>query len=394
MDGDFFIGTTLASTLTKLVLKYFDWEQSNQVECNRICTTAMLIMSSIMHLGKSGFPKKQITNDDLDRIFLCLKTLSERTPEIVAVFKDACREALAGMLLAQSEEELQEKKKDKRKQVTKIQADDPIAFTQLAARQDQLIGENVFESSLNQALAGTKSTAMSDVASMSSSKLNKITQLTGFSDPVYAEAYVHVNQYDIVLDVLIVNQTSDTLQNCTLELATVGDLKLVERPQPVVLAPHDFCNIKANVKVSSTENGIIFGNIVYDTTTTTNVVVLNTIHIDIMDYIIPASCSDTEFRTMWVEFEWENKVAVSTTITDLHEYLRVLLKSTNMKCLTPEKALSGQCGFMAANMYARSIFGEDALANLSIEKPFDNPDAPVTGHIRIRAKSQVIKYNL
>jgi len=46
-----------------------------------------------------------------------------------------------------------------------------------------------------------------------------------------------------------------------LELATVGDLKLVERPQPIVLAPHDFCNIKANVKVSSTENGIIFGNI-------------------------------------------------------------------------------------------------------------------------------------
>lgn len=92
---------------------------------------------------------------------------------------------------------------------------------------------------------------------------------------------------------------------------------------------------------------------------------------------------------MWVEFEWENKVAVNTTITDLHEYLRVLLKNTNMKCLTPEKALSGQCGFMAANMYARSIFGEDALANLSIEKPLDSPDAPVTGHIRIRAKSQV-----
>ncbi len=55
--------------------------------------------------------------------------------------------------------------------------------------------------------------------------------------------------------------SGDTLQNCTLELATLGDLKLVEKPQPVVLAPHDFCNIKANVKVASTENGIIFGNI-------------------------------------------------------------------------------------------------------------------------------------
>lgn len=109
-------------------------------------------------------------------------------------------------------------------------------------------------------LSRPSATAIADIASPNS-KLNKVTQLTGFSDPVYAEAYVHVNQYDIVLDVLIVNQTNDTLQNCTLELATLGDLKLVERPHPVVLAPHDFCNIKANVKVSSTENGIIFGNI-------------------------------------------------------------------------------------------------------------------------------------
>lgn len=80
---------------------------------------------------------------------------------------------------------------------------------------------------------------------------------------------------------------------------------------------------------------------------------------------------------------------MNTNLTDLHEYLKHLLSTTNMKCLTPEKALCGQCGFMAANVYARSIFGEDALANLSIEKPFGKPDAPVTGHIRIRAKSQV-----
>ena len=64
-----------------------------------------------------------------------------------------------------------------------------------------------------------------------SQHFTQVTQLTGFSDPVYAEAYVNVNQYDIVLDVLIVNQTRDTLQACTLELATLGDLKLVEKPQ-------------------------------------------------------------------------------------------------------------------------------------------------------------------
>jgi coatomer subunit beta len=39
------------------------------------------------------------------------------------------------------------------------------------------------------------------------------------------------------------------------------------------------------------------------------VVVLNDIHIDIMDYISPASCADVTFRNMWAEFEWENKVS-------------------------------------------------------------------------------------
>nr|XP_054774576.1 coatomer subunit beta-like [Lytechinus pictus] len=102
-----------------------------------------------------------------------------------------------------------------------------------------------------------------------------------------------------------------------------------------------------------------------------------------------ASCTDAEFRTMWAEFEWENKVTVNTNINDLREYLKHLISSTNMRCLTPEKGLSGECGFMAANLYARSIFGEDALANVSIENSASSePNAPVTGHVRIRAKSQ------
>ena len=48
-----------------------------------------------------------------------------------------------------------------------------------------------------------------------------------------------------------------------------------------------------------------------------------------------------EFRKMWAEFEWENKVSVSTNITDMRAYLDHILGSTNMKCLTPPQALSG-----------------------------------------------------
>jgi len=49
--------------------------------------------------------------------------------------------------------------------------------------------------------------------------------------------------------------------DCSCDLHAAGDLKLVEKPQPIVMSPHDFTNIKASVKVASTENGIIFGNI-------------------------------------------------------------------------------------------------------------------------------------
>ncbi|XP_018307712.1 coatomer subunit beta [Mycetomoellerius zeteki] len=391
MEGDFFIGASLATTLAKLALRYKILETDIQ-KSNRLQAEAMFVMTSVLQLGRSGIPCKAMTHDDAERVSLCLRSLACPTPLVQKVFTEGCRDALGRMLTAKAEEDSQNQKA-KEKPGSIVQVDDAIQFLQLSRGSDLAGGaDDMFEQSLSAAVAGRPGTSGD-----TPSALSKVIQLTGFSDPVYAEALVHVNQYDIVLDVLIVNQTEDTLQNCTLELATLGDLKLVERPQPVVLAPRDFASIKANVKVTSTENGIIFGNIVYDVSgagSDRSVVVLNDIHIDIMDYIVPATCTDTEFRQMWAEFEWENKVSVNTTLSDLREYLAHLLKSTNMRCLTPEKALSGQCGFMAANMYAKSIFGEDALANLSIEKPLNKPDAPVVGHIRIRAKSQGMALSL
>ena len=76
---------------------------------------------------------------------------------------------------------------------------------------------------------------------------------------------------------------------------------------------------------------------------------------------------------------------------DLRVYLNHIMKSTNMSCLTPENALSGECGFLAANLYARSIFGEDALANICLEK---QGSSGITGHIRIRSKTQGIALSL
>ena len=410
LEGKYFIATSLANCFVKLSFKLRGAVDDSTF--NSFNAECMLILASILHLGSSKISfsdasDTSINEDDFERVALCLQVLSQvnqTSPEVEqlmnTIFSQETRKSLNAMLdsLETKNEDAKEKKPVKKY----VETDDHLSFSQLLSRNQEMF-ENQFEISLSQAIGGTtgatatsstfgKVATISDL--LSTSKLSKVTQLTGFSDPVYAECYVNVNQFDICLDVLIVNQTNDILQNCTLELSTMGDLKLVEKPQAIVLAPHDFANIKASVKVASTENGVIFGNIAYDVSGSTsdrNVVVLNDIHIDIMDYILPAHCTDVQFRSMWAEFEWENKVTVNTQMTDLQEFLSYMIKATNMKCLTPQKALSGDCSFLAANLYAKSIFGEDALANVSIEK---TPDSPVTGHIRIRAKSQGMALSL
>jgi coatomer subunit beta len=133
----------------------------------------------------------------------------------------------------------------------------------------------------------------------------------------------------------VVNQTNETLQNLSVEFATLGDLKLVERPLQYTLGPHAFQSIKATIKVSSTETGVIFGNIFYDgpATSDTHNVVLNDVHIDILDYINPAFCTEAQFRSMWTEFEWENKVNVNTTINDLRVCECCAARDDDARCL-------------------------------------------------------------
>ncbi|KAI8808805.1 adaptin N terminal region-domain-containing protein [Cladochytrium replicatum] len=389
LNGDYFLGSVLSTALTKLVLRYGDFT-SDHARVNELKAEAMLIMTSIIRVGRSEFPTSPIDEDSHDRIMACLRVLASVPAEGVLreVFVEECHKAYA--LLVQEEQKKEQKNKAaeavRKGKAVKVQVDDAIVFRHLKSK--RAVGDASDEYELDL----TRATGQNERSDDYISKLSRVVQLTGFSDSVYAEAYVNVHQYDILLDVLIVNQTNETLQNLTLEFSTLGDLKLVERPAPHTLGPHGFHAIKANIKVSSTETGVIFGNIVYDGPSALDMhcVILNDIHIDIMDYIKPAYCNETQFRSMWTEFEWENKVNVNTNITDLRKYLEHIMKSTNMSCLTPDHALSGECGFLAANMYARSIFGEDALANISLEKIGES----ITGHIRIRSKTQGIALSL
>ncbi|MCL7037427.1 hypothetical protein MKW94_017503 [Papaver nudicaule] len=378
--GDFFLGAVVACTLAKLILR-LEEVQPSKPEVNKASSQALLIMVSMLQLGQSSFPPHPIDNDSYDRIVLCIRVLCNTGDMIRKIWLQSCRGSFVKMLADKQFRETEDIKA--KAQISHAQADDLIDFYHLKGRKvSPRIGRDLKH-------ATGEVTGDGDDAN----KLNHILQLTGFSDPVYAEAYVTVHRYDIALDVTVINHTKETLQNFCLELATMGDLKLVERPQNYTLAPESSKQIRGNIKVSSAETGVIFGNIVYETSNVMErtVVVLNDIHLDIMDYISPAACADVAFRTMWAEFEWENKVAVNTAIQDEKEFLNHIIKSTNTKCLTAPSALDGDCGFLTANLYAKSVFGEDALVNVSFEKQIDGK---LSGHIKIRSKNRGIALSL
>ncbi|KAI3909837.1 hypothetical protein MKW92_050640 [Papaver armeniacum] len=264
LTGDFFLGAVLACTLAKLILSSEE-VQPSKPEVNKAFYQALLVMASMLQLGQSSFLSHLIDNDSYDTIVLCIRLLCNTGDEIRKIW---IRET----------EEIKAKAR-----ISHAQPDDLIDIYHLRSRKgmSQLELEDEVQDDLKRATG--EFTKDGDGA-------NKLQ----FSDPVYAEAYVTVHHYDIVLDVMVINHTKETLQNLCLELATMGDFKLVERPQNYTLAPESSKQIRANIKVYSTETGL-------------TIVVLIDTHIDIMDYISAATRAGVAFRTVWAEFEWENK---------------------------------------------------------------------------------------
>ncbi|KAF5842052.1 coatomer beta subunit appendage platform-domain-containing protein [Dunaliella salina] len=387
LGGDFFVGGVVAGTLTKLMLRLRALNATSVSSMNKATASAMLTITHILRLGEAPQLPVPLDDDSRDRMLLCLHVLAHPEEEAVKVWLESCKDSFSALTSEKQVHEAAEQKREDAKMA--CQPDDLIDFVQLKSKKG--LSQIEIEDEVNTDLQ--RATGHVESAEADAKRLNRVLQLTGLSDPVYAEAYVTVHQYDIVMDVTVINRTQETLQNLCLELATMGDLKLVERPQNYTLAAGQTKVVRANIKVSSTETGVIFGNIVYEGTgyAERSVVVLNDIHIDIMDYISPAVCADVQFRNMWAEFEWENKVAVNTTFTDCNSFLNHIVATTNMQCLTPPTALDGDCGYLAANLYAKSVFGEDALVNVSVEK---QSDGRLAGYIRIRSKTQGIALSL
>ncbi|KRX00780.1 Armadillo-type fold [Pseudocohnilembus persalinus] len=222
-------------------------------------------------------------------------------------------------------------------------------------------------------------------------KLGTLVQLTGLSDPIYAEAFVNIHKFDIQFEVFLVNRTNKMLQNISVEFNTQGELKMLDKAPSVTLQPNASSMVKTSIKFSSQDIGLIFGNINYENMAgqEQNYLVTKEINIDLIDFIVPKDLNINRFRQMWAKYEWENRITLNTNIQNLRELVEHFEEKIKIQLLGSKQDLEVS-QYLCANFYAQTKLDDDFLVNLSAEIKNNK----IEGYIRIRAKNKGIVVNL
>lgn len=478
LSGDFLLASVIAVTVTKLTVKPFDASLDLDYHISQDDhARSLLIVGSLLKYC-STHPCCSATSGASIRITQALRILTQMPSTPAAVNLEELwfphsRVALLDVLELEKEAVMYESTDFRlngslASASSKENAPEPpdslVRFRQLGAEEDSLASSDPEKPQLQDHETDLKIALglgpHKEDTSVFQQRLAKVQQMTGLSDPVYVEAFLQLNQFDFIVELLVINRTNETLQNVTVELSTHGDLKIVDRPFPVNLSAGQSRTLYASIRVQSTETGVIFGHIIYDKSTSVDkeYLVLNELQVDLLDFIQQSWIGELSFRSMWAEFEWENKITISTRMTDVSQFIEHIMRQTNMTvvgkytatapaadCVDPVTSESqplhdGDAGqyealpyppevwntttapvhtvrrvngisncaskvkelpalsrlmsnssFFAVNLYSKSIFGEDALANVSIEKL---PNGKLAGSIRIRSRTQGIALSL
>ncbi|KAM0676010.1 Coatomer subunit beta [Gurleya vavrai] len=199
-------------------------------------------------------------------------------------------------------------------------------------------------------------------------------QLSGLSDPIYCEAIIKIMKYDIIIDVVVFNQTNTMFQNLTFDFTTSSNLKLQSNVLSITNLPARTVNkIVFNYKVEECSNSFICGNVKFNCpgdkgqySGSFYMVNLEEIKFDIKDFLGGVSFINLEnaFRDKWTKLEWENtysaKLAIkknNNNLTNLRNFICNVLKG---KILSEESDDS----YLVSNIVCGTLLGDDILINL------------------------------
>ena len=377
LDGKFECSGVLADTLCKLMIRLKNQKQFNtsntKNETNQyfaLRTRVLIMLTSILRLGGSKYPLQPIDGDSAERVALCIQIIINESEESVVLERALTIDSEGAFnLIQQGGGDGVVNTMTEKACVNAI--DDVIdfkvifAFNEKPRAKKPLSSEEALNLVLDDSFNSNYNENSNSLNSLNS--LNRVVQLTGFSDLIYAETYVKMSGKEVLLDLLLVNQTDEILQNVSIDLVCAGDLKLIEKPPQLTLPPYSFSAGKAIFKVTATNHGQIFGCISFNQSSSsqdTESVILSEIKIDVLEYIKPGFILEPIFRETWVLLEWENKISIKVQRAgELKDFLNYLIKQGHLTCITPNVfiepgAVDTVAAFLACNLYAKSIFGK------------------------------------
>eukprot|EP01022_Parablepharisma_sp_SALTPOND_P026497 TRINITY_DN64273_c1_g1_i1.p1 TRINITY_DN64273_c1_g1~~TRINITY_DN64273_c1_g1_i1.p1 ORF type:complete len:989 (+),score=145.60 TRINITY_DN64273_c1_g1_i1:4113-7079(+) len=226
-----------------------------------------------------------------------------------------------------------------------------------------------------------------------------IYQLSGYTDPIYVEAFLENHYHTIILTLVLINRTKKTLQNILVETFVKEELKPSERPQAFNLSPQQIKTLKILFKADKTEDGSLFGYITYSSPSgnVPYVYPLDYIPLNLLDSIVPEKIPEKMFKKLWADLIWENKFDFMAK-GGPYDFLKSFAKKLDLAIVSPLTEFDKTSALLAANLFGRTKFGiaytktvqtigEELLLNISLDKELDDR---LKVAIKVRSRSRVI----
>jgi coatomer subunit beta len=186
------------------------------------------------------------------------------------------------------------------------------------------------------------------------------------------------------------------LTNVLFEFTTVGQVSILQRNELLSLAPGGFGQFDLPVLISAGSCGTLFGAVSFDFAgaggSDHQLLPLTPIEIDPFFCFEPRPIPQADFRKKWADSIWERKVDIQTDDGDLLHYLDSLAAKFKFFVITPREQLqvtAKSANFIAANLFTKSLFGEEVELNVSAKI---QGNGKVAGFLRIRSPDEQLAF--
>jgi len=232
------------------------------------------------------------------------------------------------------------------------------------------------------------------------SNLKNVFQLTSLADPLYCECQITCHRTEIVLDMLLINQTETHLEDVEVDLVSSQNIRVVSAPFLERIRPHSAQTVSAVLVMEEADSGFIGGVIGAGRIGREDYFLQNLqeMKFSLSDMLKHKEISKKEFRERWSTLVWENfyYLPIKTPVSALNDLVKAVeneIKGTVVEVRTKDKGrisagMQGSPEILIKNLFTTTSQGTDVFVNAVVYKG----EASTVASFRIRGEQyRVVK---